>query len=152
MPLAPSKFRRKQERRPPTFVLPALDGSQLSLQDLSGKVAILDFWATWCAPCHLQAEILEELQEEFDGEEIEIVSIDTGEKVEKVRAFMEKNPKPFPVLLDADSKVSDEYQVFSLPTVVLVDREGQIAFIGEGLTEAEILRPLIRTELARTAV
>lgn len=136
------------DRQPaPAFSLAAVDGSQLSLEDLTGKVTILDFWATWCAPCHLQAEILEEIKEEYEGEDLQIVSIDTGEKAEKVRAFVEKNPKPFPVLIDADSKVSDEFEVFALPTVILLDRQGRIAFTNAGITEASILRPLIRAEL-----
>ena len=135
----------------PEFSLASVDGRQLTLQDLAGKVAILDFWATWCSPCHLQGEILEELHEEYGDGKVEIVSIDSGEKAEKVRAFVEKNPKPFVVLVDADNKVSDEYQVAALPTVILLDRQGRIAFKSVGLTEASVLRPLIRKELARAA-
>ena len=123
----------------------------MGLEDLAGKVAILDFWATWCSPCHVQAEILEEVMEEFGGEDLEIVSIDSGEEAERVRAFVEKNPKPFAVLIDADNAVSDEYRVAALPTLVLLDRRGRIAFTSVGITEANELRPLIRAELARAA-
>ncbi len=131
----------------PEFSLASVEGEELGLGDLSGKVAILDFWATWCSPCHLQAEILEELQEEFAGQDLEIVSIDTGEVAERVRTFVEKNPKAFAVLIDADSKVSDEFEVTALPTVILLDRQGRIAFTSVGLTPANELRPVIQTEL-----
>ena len=133
----------------PEFSLASVGGGEVGLDDLSGKVAILDFWATWCSPCHIQAEILEELKEEFEGEDLEIVSIDTGEKAEKVRAFVEKNPKPLAVLIDAHSKVSDDFQVAALPTVILLDRQGRIAFTSVGITEASELRPVIRTELEK---
>jgi len=134
----------------PDFSLTAVAGGDLGLSDLGGKVAILDFWATWCAPCHVQAEILEELQEEFEGQDLEIVSIDTGEKAEKVRAFVEKNPRSFTVLIDADSQVSDDFQVAALPTLIMLDRRGRIAFTSVGVTEANELRPMIREELENT--
>ncbi|MCH9650418.1 MAG: TlpA family protein disulfide reductase [Deltaproteobacteria bacterium] len=132
----------------PDFRLASVDGGELGSEDFEGRVILLDFWATWCGPCHVQAEILEPLYEEFRHQGLEIFSIDLGEEEAKVQAFLEKNPVPYPVLMDFDGEVSDRYGVFALPTVLIIDRQGQIAFTRGGITGADTLRSVIEAELA----
>jgi peroxiredoxin len=137
------------ERAPaPQFHLSTVGGGELGSEDVAGKIALLDFWATWCAPCHIQTEILHEIHGEFSGTDLRILSIDSGEEPSRVESFMAKNPAPYPVLVDEDGEVSDAFQVMGLPTLVILDREGKIAHSFTGIMEAEELRPLLRQLLA----
>ena len=141
-----------QREAAPHFALEVVSGGTVGTNEIAGKVVLLDFWATWCAPCHIQTEILGEIYEELresgvESGDFEILSIDTNEKPERVAAFMDKNPASFPVLLDVEGTVSDGFGVVALPTVVLLDRQGRIAFTATGITEAEELRPWILKEL-----
>ncbi len=103
------------------------------------------------AAAEILDEVYAELREAGVGTgDFEILSIDTNEEPDKVTAFMEKNPAPYPVLMDVEGTVSDEFGVIALPTVMLLDRQGRIAFTATGVTEAKELRPRILAELEGT--
>lgn len=120
-------------KRAPAFELLDLSGKKQNLAEYSGKVVLLNFWATWCGPCKAEMPSLNSLFEEFktQGFVVIAVSIDASEK--PVQSFVSKQELTFPVLMDPDKEVYfDEYAVFALPTSVLIDRNGIIAhkFIG----------------------
>ncbi len=136
-----------ERQRAPAFELPSLDGDSVSLQGLSGQVVLIDFWATWCVPCHKQQEIMEPLYPEFKDRGVEFLSIDVEESEDAVRAFVEQHPFPNPVLLDENGEVQADFDVFGLPTLVLVDQQGRIAFQRTSVTDEATLRRLIEQEL-----
>lgn len=147
--LSPGGSVAEGDREPaPAFRLASVAGGELGSGDFQGRVVLLDFWATWCGPCHVQAEILAPLYEEYRDRGFSIFSIDLGEEEDTVRAFVQKNPLPYPVLMDPDGEVSDRFGVLALPTVIVVDRQGKIAFSRGGITGADILRSVIEAELA----
>ena len=131
------------------FQLPTLSGQLLGTQDYPGQVVLLDFWATWCVPCHAQAEIIKPIYEEYKGKGFEILSIDVEEDVADVRSFVEGNPFPYPILLDEEGKISGQFAVMGLPTVVLLDRAGEIVFARTGVVGAAHLRQLIEGALGK---
>ena len=124
----------------PTFQLASLDGGMIGPQDFAGDIVLIEFWATWCGPCRLQAKVFEELHRELDGQGVHFLAIDSGEDETTVREFVGRNPFPYPVLLDPDSSLSSRYQIYGLPTVMIVDRQGQIAFMETGVSDANTLR------------
>lgn len=124
----------------PDLALAELSGGEIGLADYRGQVLLLDFWATWCTPCRAQAEILEPLYEEYRSQGVEFLAIDSGEDAETVRRFVERAPFPYPVLLDPDDQLGLALDVLALPTVVVVDREGRIAYFNEGVVDAQELR------------
>lgn len=129
------------ERRPvPEFRLATLDGGEVTRSDYAGKVLLLDFWATWCTPCRAQARILEAVYEDVQGDGVEFLAVDSGEDPELVREFAAGSPFPYPVVLDADEALSLELDVIILPTVVIVDREGRISYLREGIADGATLR------------
>lgn len=127
------------------FSLTALGGGEVALSDYRGKVVLLDFWATWCKPCHEQARILAPLYQELAGDGVVFLAIDSGEDEATVRRFVERNPFPYPVLLDEDDSVGLGLDILALPTVVVVDRAGRVVYMNTGIADAETLR----RELAR---
>ena len=129
-----------EEPMAPQFTLLSLAGEQVSVADLAGEVVVVDFWATWCGPCHFQADILRALHEEFGDQGVRFLAISLGEDEETVRTFVDKNPFPYPVLIDPDDLLSIELGVYVLPTVMILDREGKVSFFQPGVTQTEPLR------------
>jgi thiol-disulfide isomerase/thioredoxin len=147
---APVESEVAEGTQAPPFQLPTLGGELLGTPDYPEKVVLLDFWATWCVPCHAQAEIIKPLYAEYKDQGFEVLSIDVEEDADDVRSFVEENPFPYPVLLDEAGKVSGQFAVMGLPTVVLLDREGQIIFARTGVVGAAQLRQLIEGALGQT--
>lgn len=125
---------------PPDFRLASLDGPMIGPADYPGEVVLAEFWATWCGPCRLQARVLEQLHEEMEGRGVRFLAIDVGEDEETVRNFVADDPFPYPVLLDPQDSLSAQFQILGLPTVMIIDRAGQITFMETGVTPIEKLR------------
>ena len=125
----------------PAFDLAGLDGERYRLSDFSGQVVLIEFWATWCGPCRLQAEILSRLYEEVGGTgEVEFLAVSLGEPEETVREFVRKDPFPYPVLLDTKEALGYALEVYALPSVMIVDRIGGISFLRPGISDGETMR------------
>jgi peroxiredoxin len=124
----------------PAFTRKTLDGKAVSLTDYRGRVVLVDFWATWCGPCHLQAKVLEPLYAEYRGRGVEFVSVSVGEEAGTVRDFLAQNPSPYPVLIDPEDTLSADLGIVALPTLLIVDRSGKIAYFNFGLSDADTLR------------
>ncbi|MEP7366143.1 MAG: TlpA disulfide reductase family protein [Acidobacteriota bacterium] len=113
------------------FTLKALDGNEMSLAGLRGKVVVMDFWATWCPPCRKELPELEKLHKELSAEGVVFVGVN-NEDTGTVKGFVSKNSYAIPVLLDSKREVHRRYGVRAIPTLFIVDREGTIRqhFIG----------------------
>lgn len=104
---------------------------------------LVDFWATWCGPCHLQADVLKDLYPEARARGAEFVGIATGEPPDVVREFLARRPLPYPIALDPESRLEGELAIYGLPTLVVVDRRGRIAYRHTGLIDADTLRQVL---------
>ena len=121
-------------QRAPAFSLLSLEGERVALDDLRGQVVVLDFWATWCAPCVAEiAELKKAFKERYSGNDalvVVLVSIDTEK--DKVAPFVEKHGLPF-LVLHGDGKVDGQYLGSGgIPHLYVIDQEGQIRFHVEG--------------------
>ncbi|HEV3240323.1 MAG TPA: TlpA disulfide reductase family protein [Casimicrobiaceae bacterium] len=117
----------------PDFTLRDLAGQPVTLSSFRGKKAVLiDFWATWCAPCRTALPGLQDLTDKFKDRGFEVVTIDQGESVDQVRSFIERKKYSFSVLLDSDRAVGDIYGVRGIPTSVLIDKNGVVQWIAVG--------------------
>lgn len=123
----------------PDFRLPSLDGGTISPADYLGKVVVVDFWATWCGPCRLQAKVLEDLRQEV-GDDVQFLAVDIGEDEATVRDYVAKRPFPYPVLLDTADTLSAPYNIYGLPTVMVIGPTGQVVFHQTGVTDLDQLR------------
>jgi thiol-disulfide isomerase/thioredoxin len=122
----------------PDFKLQSVAGKEVGLEDLKGKFVLLDFWATWCAPCRHDLPVIEKLHQEFHRKGLAVIGIDAGEDSETISQFLQTSRLNYPILLTADSGVLPSYNVTAFPTVVLIDAEGKIIFyhVGAGVEKA----------------
>jgi thiol-disulfide isomerase/thioredoxin len=116
----------KESGLAPDFSLKTLEGQEVTLASLKGKVVLIDFWATWCGPCRESIPHLVDLYKSYREKGFEVVgiSVDKGE-AEVVRRFSKAMGIPYPILI-ASEEVTRNYAVTALPTTILVDRKGRI--------------------------
>ncbi|MEQ9260803.1 MAG: TlpA disulfide reductase family protein [Roseovarius sp.] len=102
-------------------------GESMTLAEFEGKVVLLNFWATWCAPCRKEMPMLSELQTELGGEQFEVVTLATGRNPPPaMKAFFEEiGVENLPLHRDPQSKVAREMGVLGLPITVILNREGE---------------------------
>ena len=110
-----------------SFQLPTPGGELRSLADSAGQVVLLNFWATWCAPCREELPALQTLHDELRDEGLAIiaVSVDQGGS-QRVQRFAEQQGLQFSVLHDPEQRVAARYDVVGYPTTVVIDRSGRI--------------------------
>jgi peroxiredoxin len=135
-------------RPAPDFRLRDLDGKEVQLATLRGKVVLLDFWATWCGPCRASMPRVNDLFQKFRGQDVVVMGIDDGEDEQAVGNFIRRNGYQYPVLLaPRDSPVIGNYSVRGRPTLVLIDKNGLVADYkvggeAEGALRADLVRLL----------
>jgi thiol-disulfide isomerase/thioredoxin len=121
----------------PDLTLPALDGTTFSLAALDGKPAILNFWATWCAPCRAEMPMLQAAWERYN-DSVAIVGVDIDEDPALVQAFVDELDITFPILLDEGAVIAGRYNVRGLPTTLFIDGDGIIRQIYPGQLHSAI--------------
>jgi cytochrome c biogenesis protein CcmG/thiol:disulfide interchange protein DsbE len=127
-----------------SFQLKTVDGRSLGPKSFRGQVVVVDFWATWCMPCRLQAQILEPVYRDYKGRGVQFLAANVGEEAEQVKQFLKSKPFPYPVLLDPSESVSGNLGVSALPTLLVIDKKGKISYFQAGIADGETLRALIK--------
>lgn len=119
----------------PPFTLTDINGNRVRLADFSGKVVVLDFWATWCGPCREATAELEDIHRTYIKRGVSVVgiSIDEGKNAKAVvREFASKNKLSYLVLLDNDGHTKKAYGVTRIPTTFVLDQKHIIREIYPG--------------------
>ena len=111
----------------PAFELPrAGGGPSLSVEQLRGKVVLLNFWATWCKPCEDEMPAMERLYRTLAGNDFELIAVSVDEDEAAVKAFVNRLGLSFPILMDPSQEVASAYQTFRFPESLLVGRDGVV--------------------------
>lgn len=110
----------------PDFTINNLDGTEQALSNFHGKGVVLNFWATYCPPCEKEMPLLEENYQTYKNEGIEVVAVDVAEPTPIVNHFVSQKKVTFPILLDRDGLVAENYQVQNLPITFFINTKGEI--------------------------
>jgi len=117
----------------PGFSLQSSDGQPVSLASLKGKVVMVNFWATWCVPCRQEMPHLQALYDRYNSLGFELLAVNVEKNnAEGARKWLEETPVTFPVLFDPNNEVTKLYKVQTMPSTVLVARDGTMRFIHHG--------------------
>lgn len=116
----------------PDFTLKSKDGSNVRLEDLRGQVVMLNFWASWCGPCRQEMPLMDEIYKKYEKFGFTILAVNVDEDSADADRFLDAVPVTFPILYDNESRISELYNVDTMPTTIMVDREGNARFLHRG--------------------
>ncbi len=135
----------------PALRLPDTTGRVHELSAYRGQVVLVNFWATWCAPCREEMPSMERLRQAMQGKPFTVLAVNLAEPEPQVREFLRSMPLGFPILLDAEMAVTRAWKVRQLPASFLVGPDGRIrySYIGDLDWSRESVRQTISGLLPR---
>jgi peroxiredoxin len=134
----------------PDFTLRRLNGANLRLAEQRGQVVMLNFWATWCAPCREEMPQLARLHEKYRASGFAVLAVNLDDAQPKAAAAATTMALPFPVLFDTDKTVAKAYDVSTMPSSFFVDRDGRMRHVhkgyraGDEAAHEQVLRSLLK--------
>lgn len=130
----------------PAFELPATTSPNLRLADLKGRVVLVDFWASWCAPCKQSFPWMNEMQAKYGPKGLTIIGVNVDRKREDADRFLAGTPAQFAVAFDSTGKVAQSYQPKGMPTSFLIGADGVVRNVHVGFRDSD--RADLELELA----
>ncbi len=116
----------------PDFTLHAMGGPNLRLKEQRGRVVMVNFWATWCGPCRQEMPQLNRLYEKYKSSGFVLLGVNVDDDASKAAEVAAKLGVTFPVLLDTEKTVSKLYDLSTMPSTVIIDREGKVRYVHRG--------------------
>lgn len=135
----------------PALAGDTVQGGTVALADFQGKVVVVNFWATWCAPCRNEQPQLVQLSNEYRDQGVEFLGVTERDDTAKARAWVKEFSVPYPSIVDEPGAWADDFAFFGLPDTYVIDRAGVIRWSVFGQTDGDQLRPLINQVLAQPA-
>ena len=116
----------------PDFTLRTMNGPNLRLAEQRGRVVMVNFWATWCGPCRQEMPQLDRLYQKYRSSGFVLLGVNVDEDARKAADVATKLGVTFPVLLDTDKAVSKLYDLSTMPSTVIIDRDGKVRYLHRG--------------------
>jgi len=120
------------QSKAPDFTLRTMAGPNLRLQEQRGKVVMINFWATWCGPCQQELPKLNQLYEKYRAAGFVLLGVNVDDDVKHAGDVASKLGLKFPVLLDTDKSLSHLYDLSTMPSTLIIDRDGKVRYLHKG--------------------
>jgi peroxiredoxin len=128
----------------PDFAYTLSDGTIRKLSDLRGQPVLINFWATWCAPCTIEMPDLEQAAHQLRDEGLVVLGVNHSEPVELIPPFAQEIGVTFPLIADPEGDIVNGFAVSNLPTTFFIAADGTIGFIQIGLMDFEFIQQRVR--------
>ncbi|HYM34417.1 MAG TPA: TlpA disulfide reductase family protein [Steroidobacteraceae bacterium] len=133
----------------PDFSRADLNGKTVHLADYRGKLVLLNFWATWCAPCREEMPQFSEWQREYGAKGLQVIGVSMDDDAAPVKEFIAQRPVTYPILM-GDAKLGESFGgVLGLPTSYLIDPQGRIVTRYRGESNLKKMEAEIKSLLSR---
>jgi thiol-disulfide isomerase/thioredoxin len=129
--------------KPLTAKLQRLEGGNLQLSDLRGNPVLLELWATWCGPCRIQKDLLEQQAELLAKRGVTVLAVNQGESRDRIEQFPDLRGGRFPVVLDRGQLIATRLRIDQLPALVLLRSDGTVVAQRMGLVSRQELENLL---------
>ena len=116
----------------PDFTLHTMNGPNMRLREQRGRVVMVNFWASWCGPCRQEMPQLNRLYEKYHAAGFVLLGVNVDDDQGKASEVAGKLGVTFPVLLDTDKTVSRLYELSTMPSTVIIDRDGKVRYVHRG--------------------
>ena len=116
----------------PDFTLKNLQGTNLRLDEYRGKVVLINFWASWCGPCRQEMPLLDRIHQRYSDAGFAVLGVNVEGTLAPAKETAERTHVTFPVLIDENQKVSGLYDLQSMPSTLVVDRDGVVRYVHHG--------------------
>lgn len=137
----------------PGFGGELLDGTPFDSADLTGDVAVINFWGSWCAPCRVETPEMQDVFAEVEGDGVQFIGVDVKDQRQLAEAFMSDVGAEYPSLFDPRGEVALAFRGFPanvVPSTIVLDAEGRVAAVYTGAITGDDLRGALTTLLQET--
>jgi thiol-disulfide isomerase/thioredoxin len=139
----------------PAFTVTALDGSRFNLDEMGGRIVLIDFWATWCGPCREELPHMKKIAQEFANEPLVIISVSWDSDEAKWKDFIQKNEMTWVQYRDTDHVLANAFGINAIPHYFTIDTDGVLTaeMLGEGSNvEGKLKKLIAKAKAAREAM
>ncbi len=119
----------------------------MSVADLKGHPILLDFWASWCGPCAMEAPVVDRVARRYEKKGLTVVGVNVSDTPEVIRAYAAQKGLSYPMVLDPGSGASNRYGVHQLPSLVVIDKQGNVLAFLTGLVDEAALDDIVEAAL-----
>jgi len=112
-------------------------GDSLDLEQFKGKVVLLDFWASWCAPCKASFPWMQHLQQQYPRTDFVVIAVNVDHDRRLAEQFLQAERADFSVVFDPQGRIAERFDVHSMPASFYIDRSGRVRFTHAGFRNAE---------------
>lgn len=128
----------------PHFRARTTTGQQFNNESTKGKVVLFEFWTTWCKYCESEAQLVDDIAEEFKDKDLIVLAVNVLEPDQRVKKYLAEHPRSVPIVLTKDTNLAAMYNAQVYPIYVVVDRDGNIAAENRGAAGERGLRRMLR--------
>lgn len=118
-------------------------GARMQLAELKGRPVVIDFWASWCGPCAVQAPILDRLARKYEGRGLVVLGVNIDDPPAIAKEYARRKGLSYPILVDPNDQAAAMYGVSKLPSLIVVDRQGNVSSFMTGLVDEPSLDEVI---------
>jgi thiol-disulfide isomerase/thioredoxin len=122
-------------------------GARMQVSQLKGHAVVLDFWATWCGPCAMQAPILDRIARRYQDKGVVVLGVNVDDPPEIAREYALRKGLTYPIVMDAMKAASRSYSVDKLPSLVVIDKAGLVVAYLTGLVDESSLDEIVAASL-----
>ena len=122
-------------------------GKEMRMADLKGHPVLLDFWASWCGPCAVEAPVIDRVSRRFEKKGLVVMGVNVSDSPDVVRAYAVQKGLSYPMVIDHASQAQGRYGVDKLPSLILIDKQGNVAAFLTGLVDEASLNEIINAAM-----
>jgi len=132
---------------PLTFVANPPEDAEPTLAALRGHPVLLDFWATWCGPCQMEAPIVDKIAQRHRADGLAVIGVNTSDESGNAARWAKSHGITYPIAFDSEQRVARAFGVENLPTLVILSKDGKVAAVRTGITSDAELEAIVKKVL-----